>query len=390
MSLQTLCEEALLSLEAAHLRRQPRILRGAHGPRVRLGDRDLLSLCSNDYLGLASDPRVLGAAREALDHEGLGAGASRLISGSREVHRALEAALARYVRADSALLFSSGYAANLSTLQALFGPEDLVLSDRLNHASLIDGCRLSRARIQVYEHLDVDHARRLLEAHRSSARRALLVTDALFSMDGDRAPLGALRALCERYDVALMVDEAHALGVLGPEGRGLCAEAGITPDLLVGTLGKALGSSGAFVAGPVAVIGWLENRARGHVFSTATPALLAHAALEALRIAEGAEPARAQLRRNASRLGAGLRALGYTLPDHDAPILPLHIGPAARTMRLGEALLDRGLLVQGIRPPTVPEGSSRLRITPMAIHTDTDIDAAIAAFADTARAWGWP
>lgn len=373
-------------LEGAGLLRAPRVITGPQGPEVEIDGRRVICLCSNNYLGLADDPRIAAAAHEALHHEGVGAGASRLISGSMESHRSLETRAAALVEAEAALFFSTGYAANLGTIQALAGPEDLVLSDALNHASLIDGCRLSRARVEVFRHRDVDHAAHILREHRAHARSALIVTDALFSMDGDRAPLRELRALADEHAAGLVVDEAHALGVLGPHGRGACAEAGVRADALVGTLGKALGVSGAFVAGARALIRLVENRARSYVFSTAPSPAIAAAASAAIDAAFAADDRRARLVSHARRLRDGLRALGFETPAGDSPIIPLHVGEPRETMELSARLLQAGVFIHGIRPPTVPPGTSRLRITPMATHTDEHIDRALAAFAALRRA----
>jgi 7-keto-8-aminopelargonate synthetase-like enzyme len=276
--------QSLAELQERHLLRVPRVLSGRHGPEVTVDGRPVLDFCSNDYLGLAGDPRIAAAARSALESHGFGAPSSRQISGTTDLHRAAESAFAIFVKTPRALLYSSGYAANVGALPALLGADSVVFSDELNHASLIDGCRLSRARIHVYRHLDLDHLAALIHRHRADAPRALLVTESVFSMEGDLAPLAELRALSDRHELGFYVDEAHALGVLGPEGRGACAAAGVTPDLLIGTLGKALGSVGAFAAGRDATIALLENRSRSLVFSTATPPSLAAAALCALEL----------------------------------------------------------------------------------------------------------
>lgn len=381
MSFEESIVEALGELEAAGLLRRPRRVSSAQGPIVDLDGRAVVSLCSNNYLGLADDPRLVDAAMRALATEGLGAGASRLISGTMRSHVVAEERLARFVATERALLFSTGYAANVGTLQALAGPGDVVFSDELNHASLIDGCRLSRAEVHVYRHADVDHLRALFAQHRARARRALVATDALFSMDGDAAPIAALREICDAYDAALVVDEAHALGVVGPRGTGACAGAGVRPDVLVGTLGKAFGVSGAFVAASAAIVALIENRARSYVFSTAMPPALAAAIACATDLVEQADDRRATLLRHAARLRAGLRDLGYDVLDGTSPIVPLLVGDPTATMRLSAVLLQRGVFAHGIRPPTVPEGTSRIRMTTMATHADAHIDLALEAFA---------
>lgn len=340
-------------------------------------------LCSNDYLGLAGSAALTDAVvRGAMEH-GAGAGASRHISGTAPAHVAAERSLAAYVRLPSAILFATGYAANIGAIQALAGPGDAVFSDALNHASIIDGCRLSRASVFVYPHGDVAALEHLLAAHRRESRLALVVTESLFSMDGDRAPLEALASACRNHDAGLFVDEAHALGVCGPEGRGLCAEANVAPDVLVGTLGKALGLAGAFVAGPPTSVRLVENKARSFIFSTAPSPAIAAAIPTAVDIARRSDPARARLRSHAAKLRDGLGKLGYRLVPSDGPIIPVHVGSASAAMALSNALLEHGVFVHGIRPPTVPDGTSRLRVTPMATHEDRDIEGALSAFEST-------
>jgi 8-amino-7-oxononanoate synthase len=367
------------ALEGAGLLRSPRTAGGPQGPELDVEGRRILGFCSNDYLGLAGDPRLTQAAAQATKDHGVGSGASRLISGQHTAHRDAEARLARFVAADAALLFSTGYAANVGLLPALCDRRDVIFSDALNHASLIDGCRLSRARVRVYRHRDLDHLRALLRSHRPKARRALIVTDALFSMDGDRAPVAALRQLADPHDAALIVDEAHALGVLGPGGRGVCADAGVRPDVLVGTLGKAFGVAGAFVAASKPVIRLLENRARSYVFSTAPPPAQAATIVHALDMVTQADDRRAHVLSHARRLRRALTDQGWRVVEGDSPIVPVLIGPDDLTMRLSAELFERGIFVQGIRPPTVPAGTSRLRIVPMATHTPAHLDQLISA-----------
>ncbi|HJK89924.1 MAG TPA: 8-amino-7-oxononanoate synthase [Polyangiaceae bacterium LLY-WYZ-15_(1-7)] len=361
---------------AAGLLRELRPLHGA-GPRVRQAGRDLLNFCSNDYLGFASDPRLLDALRSAA---GVGAPASRLITGHLEEHEATERLLASLVRLPEALLFTSGFAANLGTIPALVGPDDVVFSDALNHASLIDGCRLSRARVEVYPHGDLEALEQALRARRG-AGNALIVSDAVFSMDGDVADVAALRGLADIHDAWLMVDEAHGLGVFGPQGAGVCAAAGVQPDVLVGTLGKSFGASGAFVAGAPALRAWLINRARSFVFSTAYPAALLPVLRAAASLVEAADDRRRRVLEHAERIRREARGLGYEVPEGESPIIPVLVGSNERAIELGRALEERGVLVVGIRPPTVPRGTARLRITPMATHTDTDVDHLLEALA---------
>lgn len=345
----------------------------------------VLSLCSNDYLGLANHPLLIDAAQRALEEHGLGAAASRHVSGNMAAHRALEAELATFAGHASALLFSTGYAANLGTLSTLAGPADIIFSDALNHASLIDGARLSRARVVVYRHADADDLQRQLNQHRHEGKLALIVSETLFSMDGDRAPLAALSTLAQRHDAALILDDAHALGVYGPAGAGLCAEAGVRPDVTLGMLGKAFGSQGAFAAGSGPVIELLRNCARSFVFSTAPAPAIAAAGLAALALVREGDALRARLLRHASVLRAGLMELGYRLLPGDSAIIPVLTGESEATMMMSQRLFERGVFVHGIRPPTVPKGQGRLRVVPTAAHTDEDVTEALHAFAEARR-----
>ncbi|MDF1564875.1 MAG: 8-amino-7-oxononanoate synthase [Deltaproteobacteria bacterium] len=376
--LEPALKAALAAAEAAGLRRGLRPVEGQEGPWLEVEGRRLLSFSSNDYLGLSHHPRIIAAAHAALDRWGFGAGASRLITGDRAVHEALEAALARLMGTEAARLFTSGYHANTGALPALAGSGDRIFSDALNHASLIDGCRLSRAEVQVYPHRDLAALERLLVRAPGGGRR-LIVTDAVFSMDGDRAPLSGLVALAEQHGATLFLDEAHALGVLGPAGRpaGLAAEAGLEARvaLRMGTLGKALGTFGAFVAGSAAACEHLLGSARSFVFTTALPPVVAAAALEALAVLQDeGEARRARLFAAVDHLRAGLSALGLAVGPERTPILPLILGSPERTLRVAGRLLEEGLWVHPIRPPTVPEGSSRLRIALSADHGIEEVD----------------
>jgi 8-amino-7-oxononanoate synthase len=345
------------------------------GPVVRDGARSFLNFSSNDYLGFASDP----ALRSRLDEVSvIGASASRLIVGHLEEHDRTEEALAAFVGLPSALLFSSGYAANVGAIPALVGPGDLVLSDAWNHASLIDGCRLSRARIEVYPHANAEALEGLLRAHRGSARHALVVTDAIFSMDGDHAPLRELAEVARRHDAWLYVDEAHSVGVCGPSGAGLCADLGVEPDVLLGTLGKAFGVAGAFVAGAPELREWLVNVARSFVFSTGFPVALLPVIRAAVEAVSAADERRAQLTSHALRLRAALRELDFEVPG-EAAIVPVVLGSNERALAVAAVLRDRGILGLAIRPPTVPPGTARLRLTPMATHTPAQVEAVIEA-----------
>lgn len=337
---------------------------------IRLAGRPALSFCSNDYLGLAGHRALTEAALEAAVRSGFGGGAARLVAGDRPEHRELEAALAAFVGQPAAALFPTGYQANLGVFSALAGPGDLVVSDAANHASLIDGIRLSRATIAVYPHRDAAAAAAAL-ATSGGFRRRFLVTESLFSMDGDVAPLAELDRAARAHHAVLVVDEAHALGVLGPGGRGLCAEAGVVADALVGTLGKALGAAGGFVAGSSQLIDIIVNKSRTFIYTTALPPPVAAAARAALAIAAGPDGA---ARRVAlfERL-AQLRDKLSLAHGVNSPIIPILMGNSVDSVLASQALRERGVHVQAIRPPTVPDGTARLRITLSAAHSDADV-----------------
>jgi 8-amino-7-oxononanoate synthase len=390
-SFDAVLEAELAGLAALGRRRTCPELAGLSRTDVEVSGDSRLSFCSNDYLGLAEHPALPTAAADAALREGFGASASRLVSGDLPAHRRLEEALARFFGRPAALVFPSGYQTNIGVLTALAGPDDVIVSDALNHASIIDGCRLSRARIAVYAHKDVDLAARLLGEARG-ARRRLLVTESLFSMNGDGAPLGALADVAKSHDAILIVDEAHAVGVLGPRGRGLCAAAGVEPDVLIGTLGKALAAAGGFVAGSRVLRDLLVNRARSFIFTTALPPPVAAAALAALEIADSpdGDGRRAMLLARAESLAPRLAALHQSWPGSGdrgppaeavagSPIHPFIVGSDAAALALSAALADRHIFVPAIRPPTVPVGSARLRITLSASHTPPDLDRLIDA-----------
>jgi 8-amino-7-oxononanoate synthase len=365
--------ERLEELRASGLHRRLRLVEGAQGPRVQLDGCEVLLLCSNDYLGLSAHPRVREAAAEAALTWGAGAGAARLISGNMALHRRLEERLAAFKGYAAALLFGSGYLANIGAISALAGRDRVVFSDELNHASIVDGCRLARAETFVYRHGDVEHlAWGLREA---GGRAALIVSDGVFSMDGDVAPLEDLLRLAREHGCRLMVDEAHATGALGRGGRGSVAAAGLSGevDLVVGTLGKALGSYGAYVCASAELSEYLLNTARSFIFSTALPPPSLAAGLAALELLEAEPQMVGRLNANAAALREGLAAEGLSAGGGQSQIVPLEIGDAARTMQLCERLLERGVFAQGIRPPTVPEGSSRLRFSAMATHEEAEL-----------------
>jgi len=380
--------ERLAELRESGLHRRMRLVESPQGPRVTLDGRRVLLLCSNDYLGLADRAEVRDAAAEAALRRGAGAGASRLISGNMSPHAELERRLAAFKGYEAALLFGSGYLANLGTIAALAGRSGVVFSDELNHASIVDGCRLARAETFVYRHGDVEHlAWGLREA---GGRGALIVSDGVFSMDGDVAPLADLIRLAREHGCRLMIDEAHATGALGPGGRGSVAAAGLSDevDLVVGTLGKALGSYGAYVCASAELREYLLNTARSFVFSTALPPPVLAAALAALTLLEE-EPAMVErLGANAAALRGALLAEGLPAGGGGSQIVPLEVGDARRTMELCERLLERGVFAQGIRPPTVPAGSSRLRFSAMATHDEADLREAARLTGEAAREVG--
>jgi 8-amino-7-oxononanoate synthase len=371
-------KDELRALEAAGLRRSLEALGSPQGVEIQVGAERLINFSSNDYLGLANDPRLIDAATRALYRHGVGAGASRLVVGGSEAHQALEEALCRFEESEAVLLFNSGYAANLGVLSSLAGDGDVIFSDALNHASLIDGCRLSRARTVVYPHRDVEALERLMRT--TPARRRVICSDAVFSMDGHLAPLEALVALAGRYEAALVLDEAHATGVLGPSGGGLAQARGLgtSVDVRVGTLGKALGVFGAFAAAGREVTELLIHRARPLVFSTALPPALSAAVVEALRILQHDGELRARLWRNIHRFSQGLNALGFEAEPSSA-IFPVVLGDPDRTVETSRRLRTMGILAKPIRPPTVPVGTSRLRFAVSARHTDAQIDQALDA-----------
>jgi 8-amino-7-oxononanoate synthase len=371
--------QTLDELEARDLRRRLEPLETPQGPHVRIGGRELVNFASNDYLGLAGDGALREVAAAAALDWGTGAGASRLVVGELPPHAALEAELARFEGTQAALLFSSGYAANVGTVPALVGEGDAVFSDALNHASLVDGCRLSRARVLVYRHGDAAHLGELLAA--TPARRRLVVTDTVFSMDGDVAPLRELERRCRQAGAALLVDEAHATGVLGARGTGACEALDVRPDVKVGTLSKALGAAGAWVAGSAALRELLVNRARSFVFSTGPPPAACETSRAALRRLEADTELRARLEAHRRRLAQGLQALGWAVADSSA-IFSLVLGAPARALAAAARLREQGLLVKAIRPPTVPEGTSRLRLAVSAAHTDHDLGRLLAGLKD--------
>jgi 8-amino-7-oxononanoate synthase len=383
-SLADALSEELRALDQAGLRRTLRPIQDRCGARVSEGGRPLVDFASNDYLGLASDPRLGTTVAAALAVAGTGGAAARLISGDHALHEAVEHAIADFLGTEAALLFSSGYMANMGAIPALVGRGDAVYSDAANHASLIDGCRLSRADVHRFPHANADALERSLAATATRYRRRLVVVEGIYSMDGDLSPLAAIIPIARRHGAWVYVDDAHGIGALGADGRGAAEQCGVRGevDVWMGTLGKAFGSTGAFVAGSRPLIDYLCNRARTFVFTTASPPALAAAALTALEIVAHEPRRRDALRADARRLRSGLAALGRPAPGpEDGHIIPVAIGANDETVQVGAALRAAGFLVGAVRPPTVPKGSARLRITASAAHTTDDSDALLAALA---------
>jgi 8-amino-7-oxononanoate synthase len=374
----------LADREAGGLRRSRRLLASPQRARVVVDGRDYLAFCSNDYLGLAADPRLIAAARAGAELYGVGAGASHLVLGHGIAHHRLEEALAGFVGVPRALLFSTGYMANMGVVSALAGRGDALFADRLNHASLNDAALLSRATFRRYPHNDLAALERLLAT--TPARRRLVIVDAVFSMDGDIAAVPELLDICARHDAWLLIDDAHGFGVLGAQGRGTAAHFGIASERLIymATLGKAAGVSGAFVAGSEVLVESLLQNARTYIYTTATPPLLAHALLTSLQIIGQEEWRRERLRELTLRLKRGLQGGPWSLLPSDTPIQPLLVGGNAESLALSARLAARGLLVPAIRPPTVPQGSARLRISLSADHAVDDVDRLVAALREPA------
>jgi 8-amino-7-oxononanoate synthase len=375
-------------MDNAGLRRRVRVVGGPQGPRVMLDGRPVLLLCSNNYLGLADHPRVRAAAAEAAMRLGTSAGASRLISGNMAVHGRLERRLADFKGTEAALLFGSGYLANCGTVAALAGAGGVVFSDELNHASIIDGCRLARAETFVYRHADVEHL--AWGMRKAGDRASLIATDGVFSMDGDLAPLVELHELAREHDARLLVDEAHGTGTIGPGGRGSVAAAGLAGevDVVIGTLGKALGGYGAYVCGSAKLVEFLLNSARPFIFSTALPPPVIAAASVALDLLISRPKQIERLAANATALREGLAAEGLQLGGSETQIVPVIVGGAIDAMALCELALEHGVFAQAIRPPTVPEGTCRLRATAMATHRVAELRKAARVIGGAARELG--
>jgi 8-amino-7-oxononanoate synthase len=372
---------ALADLDAQGLRRRRRVLESPQGARVRVDGRDYLSFSSNDYLGLANHPAIAEAVCHAAGTAGVGAGAAHLLTGHHRLHHELEAELAAFVGLPAALLFSTGYMSSLGVLPALLDRHGEVFEDRLNHASLVDAALLSRAKLSRYPHLDLVTLERQLAV--STAKVKLIASDTVFSMDGDLAPVAELLALAKRYDAWLYLDDAHGFGVLGKDGQGALCHLPLATShsrlIYLATLGKAAGVAGAFVAGSVDLVEWLVNRARTYIYTTAQPPLLAAGVAASLKLIVGEPWRRERLTALITRFKAGVAGLPWQLMASDTPIQPLLVGSNREALRLAEGLGARGILIPAIRPPTVPQGSARLRISLSAAHELADVDTLIAA-----------
>ena len=371
-------DEELTALQAAGLKRSMRAVQQRRAGTVLINGDRVADFASNDYLGLAADHRVARAAGAVLQAEGTGAGAARLISGNHPIHDTLERELARFKSVDAALLFPSGYMVNIGVIPALTAAEDVIYSDALNHASLVDGCRLSSATVRVFPHADLAALTTMLQADVGRYRRALIVVEGVFSMDGDLFPLAELVDVAERFGAWTYVDDAHGTGVLGDTGAGAIEQCGVSGriDVLVGTLGKAFGTTGAFVGGSQTLIDLLTSRARSFIYTTGTPPALAAATLEALRLSEVEPWRRSAVRDRARQLRTRLRDGGRVVPGaDDGHILPILIGDPGRTMAVVADVRRRGFLIGGVRPPTVPAGTSRLRVSVSALHPPELVDA---------------
>lgn len=385
MAMEGFFEDKIRQIRTDGLYRRMKVLQSPQLPHVQIDGRGILMLSSNSYLGLCSDARLKDAARAAMDRYGIGSGGSRLISGCYHIHRELEESIASFKQTQAALIFNTGYMANVGVISAIADQNWVIYSDRLNHASIIDGCRLSGAKVEVYEHCNPSDLERKIMANPD--RRGLIVTDSLFSVDGDIAPLPDLVDLARKYGFLLMVDEAHATGVLGAKGAGAADYFGLTDgiDISVGTFSKALASEGGFVAGSAALIDYLINSARSFIFSTALSPVTVAVSLAALQIVVAEPQRRDTLLAHAVRFRRSLSAAGFEVPDFPTPILSVVLGQPKTAMDFSARLMEKGIFVSAIRPPTVPSGTSRLRINLMATHTPEDLDRALTVIRDVGR-----
>lgn len=376
--------EAVSETKSKNLFRQPVCIESSQGPRISINGKTFLNFSSNDYLNLSQHPDIIKAAMAGLKKYGFGSGASRLLSGTYDSHRQLERNIASFKKTESALVFNTGYAANTGIIDALAGKDSVVFSDELNHASIIDGARLSVADVKIYRHRDVNHLESLLNKNikNRKAGRGLIVTDTVFSMDGDIAPLKDLISLSKKFNTLLMIDDAHAMGVVGKTGRGGLEYFGIkSRDIIqMGTLSKAAGCFGGFVAGNRELIDLLVNRARSFIYSTSLPPAVAVASIKAIKILDsGSDYRRKKLWKNRERMYQGLKNIGFDTIDSETPIIPVMVGETKEALRIGSHLYSNKIFTPAIRPPTVSEGKCRIRFTVTAGHTYKDIDMALEA-----------
>ncbi len=379
-------EKELSDIKNKGLYRRLRLVESEQASKVVIEGKEVILLSSNNYLGLANHPKIKEAAKKAVDKYGAGSGAARLISGNCILYKELEEKIAAFKKTEAALVFGSGYLANIGILSTVAGEGDLILSDELNHASIIDGCRLSRAEKIIYRHKDTKHIEEILSKNRS--KRILIVTEAVFSMDGDIAPLPEIIDIAKRYNAMVMVDDAHATGVLGKRGRGTAEHFGIEKgiDIYMGTLGKALGCYGAYAAGDRGLIEFLINKARGFIFTTALPPSVLASAIKAIEILDEEPNLIKKLWGNRNYLLDGLRNIGLNTMRCETPIIPILIGNAEKALKMSEGLFEEGIYAPAIRPPTVPENTCRLRLAVMAAHTKEDLDIALKAFEKVGKA----
>ena len=382
--------ETLAQIEADGLTKRERLISSPQGGHITVQGREVLNLCANNYLGLADHPDLIAAARDEMDRRGFGMASVRFICGTQDIHRELETELARFLGTDDSILFAACFDANGGLFEPLLGEEDAVISDALNHASIIDGIRLCKARRYRYANSDMDDLEaQLKKARAEGARTVMIATDGVFSMDGYLAKLAEIRALADRYDAVVMVDDCHATGFMGPQGRGTPAHAGVRADILTGTLGKALGGAiGGYIAGPQPVIDLLRQRARPYLFSNSLPPAIVAAGLAALKLVEAGDDLRAQLFENARYWRAGLEALGFDLLPGEHPIIPVMLGEARLAQEMAARLFEEGVYVSGFFFPVVPHGKARIRTQMNAALTRADLDMALAAFKSAGSACG--
>ena len=389
--LKAYLESEIGTLKAKGIFRLPRVLQTAAGPRVRMDGRDIIQLSSNNYLGLTTHPRLVAAARQAVEEFGAGPGAVRTIAGTMSLHLELETRLARFKSTEAALVFQSGYTANVGVVSTLMQEGDLIVSDELNHASIIDGCRLCKADRAIYRHLDYDHLRDVLKtARQTGTRKILVVADGVFSMDGDVSDLGAIRALCREYDAIAMVDDAHGTGVMGTNGRGTVDHFGLKDDwdIQIGTMSKAFGVMGGYVCCPRLLVDFYVHKARPFLFSSSHPPAVVAACVAAVDVMETEPELNARLWENTRFFKDGLRRLGFNTGSSVTPITPVIIGSGAKAARFSHELFERGVFAQGIFFPMVAEEKSRLRTIVMATHTRPDLEEALGAFEAVGRSLG--